>query len=61
MNIGLKESDGIMDYVTIKAYRFPFIMILWLGVIVTAIGILVSMADRIRTNRRSGRNNLTKV
>lgn len=61
MDIGLKESDGIMDYVTIKAYRFPFIMILWLGVIVTAIGILVSMADRIRTNRRAGRNNLTKV
>ncbi|MCB9055799.1 MAG: cytochrome c biogenesis protein CcsA [Chitinophagales bacterium] len=56
MELGLKESNAIMKYVTIKAYKFPFINLLWFGVIITAIGILMSMVRRIQLNRmnRSG-------
>jgi len=51
IDLGIKESNAIMKYVTIKAYRFPFILLLWLGVVVTAIGIIVSMVRRIQLNR----------
>lgn len=47
----IKESKAIMKYVTLKAYKFPFINLLWLGVIITAIGIFMSMYHRIRQNK----------
>jgi cytochrome c-type biogenesis protein CcmF len=47
----LKESRAIMKYVTLKAYKFPFINLLWAGVIITAIGIFISMTHRIQQNR----------
>lgn len=52
IELGVKESNSIMQYVTIKAYKFPFINLLWGGVIVTAIGILMSMVRRIQLNRK---------
>lgn len=55
IELGIKESNAIMEYVTIKAYKFPFIRLLWFGVVVTAIGILMSMVHRIRLNRNSRR------
>ena len=51
--IGIKESDAIMQYVTLKAYKFPFINILWLGTIIMVIGIIMSMLRRIQLNRNS--------
>ncbi|WP_276504088.1 cytochrome c biogenesis protein CcsA [Terrimonas pollutisoli] len=50
-DIGIKESNAILEYVTLKAYKFPFINVLWLGIIVTAIGIIISMVRRIEVNR----------
>ena len=50
-DIGVKESSAILEYVTLKAYKFPFINILWLGIIVTAICIIISMVRRIQVNR----------
>ena len=50
-DIGIKESSAILEYVTLKAYKFPFINVLWLGIIVTAIGIIISMVRRIQVNR----------
>lgn len=55
VNLGMKEPNSIMKYVTLKAYKFPFISFLWIGVAITAIGILMSMVQRIRLNRRAGR------
>lgn len=52
--LGVKESNAVMDYITIKAYKFPFINLLWAGVIVTAIGIIISMVRRIQLNRNNG-------
>jgi len=54
-DIGVKTSDAVMKYVTLKAYKFPFIKLLWLGVMITAIGIIISMVHRIRMNRSSQR------
>ncbi|MCG2617830.1 cytochrome c biogenesis protein CcsA [Terrimonas sp. NA20] len=52
LNIGVKESNTILEYVTLKAYKFPYINVLWIGIIITAIGILMSMVRRIQLNRQ---------
>jgi cytochrome c-type biogenesis protein CcmF len=49
--LGVKESTSVMDYVTLKAYKFPFIRVLWLGVIVMVAGFLVSVMRRNELNR----------
>jgi cytochrome c-type biogenesis protein CcmF len=51
LDIGVKESGAVLEYVTLKAYKFPFINVLWLGIIITAIGIIISMVRRIQLNR----------
>lgn len=53
INLGVKESKNIMQYVTLKAYKFPGVNLLWIGVIITAIGIIISMVRRIQLNRRT--------
>lgn len=52
VELGIKESDALLKYVTLKAYRFPYIFLLWAGVYITATGLLISMVYRIRLNRR---------
>ena len=52
--LGVKESNAVMDYITLKAYKFPFINLLWGGVLITAIGITISMVRRIQLNRNTG-------
>jgi cytochrome c-type biogenesis protein CcmF len=42
INVGVKESNAVLEYVTLKAYQFPAINILWLGIIVMTIGFLIS-------------------
>ena len=49
--LGIKESNSIMQYVTLKAYKFPFISVLWLGVIIMVIGFMISMFRRISMNK----------
>ncbi|RYY90608.1 MAG: cytochrome c assembly protein, partial [Chitinophagaceae bacterium] len=49
--LGLKESDAVLRYITLKAYKFPFINLVWLGTIVTVIGFIMSLVRRIRTGR----------
>lgn len=51
IDLGLKESNMLSEYITLKAYKFPMINILWLGIIITATGIIMSMVRRIRLNR----------
>lgn len=52
VEFGFREPNTIMKYITLKAYRFPYITFLWIGVAITAIGILLSMIHRIRLNRK---------
>lgn len=53
-NIGVKESNSVLQYVTLKAYKFPYINLLWAGVIITVIGSLISMFNRI-SGKRNGK------
>lgn len=45
-NLGVKESTAVLEYVTLKAYKFPYINLLWGGVILLVIGTLISMWKR---------------
>jgi cytochrome c-type biogenesis protein CcmF len=54
LKIGVKESDKMIDFVTLKAYIFPYINLVWIGLIVMAIGILMSMIRRAELSSRTG-------
>jgi len=51
--LGVKESNSVLQYLTLKAYKFPFINLLWLGVIVMVTGIAISIVRRIQLNKSS--------
>jgi cytochrome c-type biogenesis protein CcmF len=54
IELDVKESEAVTKFVTLKAYKYPFINLLWFGVIITAIGIIISMVRRIQLNRSAG-------
>jgi cytochrome c-type biogenesis protein CcmF len=56
VKLQVKESNSIMDFITIKAYKFPFINLVWLGTITMVIGFFVSAL-----HRREKRLKLTKA
>jgi len=49
--LGIKESNAILKYVTLKAYKFPFINLVWLGTILIVIGFFISALYRRQSNR----------
>lgn len=51
LEIGIKESTSLTNLITLKVYEFPFINVLWLGVVVLTIGFMMSMLQRIRKNK----------
>jgi cytochrome c-type biogenesis protein CcmF len=51
IELGLKESNAVMKYVTLKAFQFPFINILWLGTIIMVTGFMMSARRRFLLNR----------
>ena len=48
IELGLKESDLVMRYITLKAYKFPYINVLWLGTIIMVIGFMISAVRRLK-------------
>jgi len=46
IRIGTKVSDKMIDFVTVKSYVFPFINLVWLGLIIMAVGLIMSMIKR---------------
>ena len=44
--IGVKESNRLTDFITLKAYVFPWINLVWAGLIIMAIGFLMSLLKR---------------
>lgn len=46
--LGVKESNAIMKYITLKAFQFPYINILWLGIIIMLGGFFISMWNRFK-------------
>ncbi len=55
LEIGVRETSAILDFVTLKAYEFPFINVLWIGILVMVVGIIMSIVQRIRQMAR-GKN-----
>jgi cytochrome c-type biogenesis protein CcmF len=51
VELGVKELNTVMQYLTLKAYKFPFINLVWAGTIIMVFGFLISMARRIQTNK----------
>ena len=50
LEMGVKETSGVLDFVTLKAYEFPFINVLWLGIVVMVIGFFMSINQRLKTS-----------
>jgi cytochrome c-type biogenesis protein CcmF len=46
--IGVKESAGITDLITLKVYEFPMINLLWIGVIITVLGFGMAVYQRVK-------------
>jgi cytochrome c-type biogenesis protein CcmF len=46
IKLGIKETDKMIDFVTVKSYVFPYINLVWLGLIIMATGLIMSMIKR---------------
>ncbi len=55
MKIGVKESSSMIDFVTLKAYIFPYINLVWVGLIIMAIGLVMSMIQRAGLSKSTGK------
>jgi cytochrome c-type biogenesis protein CcmF len=51
IKLQVKESNSLMQYITLKAYNFPFINLLWAGVLIMVTGIIISISRRVQLNR----------
>ena len=48
IELGIRESNAVMRYITLKAYGFPYINVLWAGTIIMVIGFFLSMYRRLK-------------
>ena len=46
--IGVKEADTLTDFITLKAYVFPYINLVWAGLLIMAGGFVVSISRRVK-------------
>lgn len=44
--LAVKETDSVLRYITLKAYKFPWINVLWLGTLIMVGGFMVSLYRR---------------
>ena len=51
IRIGVKESDRLIDFVTVKTFVFPYINLVWLGIVIMCIGLTMSMIQRANISR----------
>ncbi|WP_153800414.1 cytochrome c biogenesis protein CcsA [Foetidibacter luteolus] len=51
LEIGLKEASIMNNAITLKVYEFPFINILWIGIIIMVIGFIMSIRYRYRMRK----------
>ncbi len=54
IKIGVKESSKMIDFVTLKAYIFPYINLVWIGLVVMALGLTLSTIRRTKISSRTG-------
>ncbi len=48
VKIGIKETDKLTDFITLKAYIFPYINLVWIGLVIMALGIIMSAIRRVK-------------
>ncbi|MBS1778555.1 MAG: cytochrome c biogenesis protein CcsA [Bacteroidetes bacterium] len=53
VEIKVKQPDPKDDYIVMKALIFPYINLVWLGVIIMALGFLLSMTNRITKKEKA--------
>ncbi|MGN6533468.1 MAG: cytochrome c biogenesis protein CcsA [Ginsengibacter sp.] len=46
--INSKETDKLTEFITLKAYYFPYINLVWLGLVIMSAGFIVSLVNRVR-------------
>lgn len=46
IRIGIKESDKLLDFVTVKTFVFPYINLVWAGLVIMIMGIFVALVNR---------------
>jgi len=51
IELAIKESSSLQEFLTMKAYKFPFINLLWIGTLLMVIGLFISLARRISLNK----------
>lgn len=51
IELQVKESGSMVPFVALKVYEFPYINVLWLGIILMIIGFVMSITRRLRLNR----------
>lgn len=49
--INSKETDKLTDFITLKAYYFPYINLVWLGLVIMSVGFVVSLVNRVRASK----------
>jgi len=49
--INSKETDKLTDFITLKAYYFPYINLVWLGLVIMSCGFVVSLVSRIKASK----------
>jgi cytochrome c-type biogenesis protein CcmF len=59
--LAVKQTEGIMKFVTLKAYKFPFINLVWAGTIIMIIGFLISMIWRMQKRKTAGTKAVQKA
>lgn len=53
IEIGVKESSAVSDLITLKVYEFPWIIILWTGVIVMCFGLALAIYKRLKKKAKA--------
>jgi len=51
IKLQVKETNALLQYITLKAYNFPFINLLWAGVLIMVTGIIISIVRRVQLTR----------
>lgn len=51
IKLAVKESNVVTDFIAIKSYEFPFIGVVWMGLILMAAGITLSMLHRVKASK----------
>ena len=51
LEIGVKETAKVAPMVALKVLKFPFINLVWLGVLVMLVGIVMSILRRVKLTR----------